>query len=156
MKTKLYLFFLAIMLVFSACKKSNSDNSIPDLCDLEQDMNAGIIEELLAIDCVIEMGTVPEPIVVKEQSTWDQYAQTCNETFPAIDFTNYSVIATTTGATGCDQYYYREVEQVDAESKIIYHIDVFECGGCEPWVRQTHWVKIPKIPEGYEIEVMVL
>ncbi len=105
-------------------------------------------DEVLTIDCFLSQGA---QLVITEDSSYQWILTDCNGTGPAVDFTTYSVLALTTGASGCDRYYRRTVEKDNSARTYTYSIKIEECGSCEPWAIRTHWVTVPRLAEGYSV-----
>lgn len=138
-----FLFCLTGLLFFS-CNESDLTLS----CINRFDTDKGSIIESLDIACA-PTGTSQQ--VIKSDSAYQKLLTTCNESGPDIDFTQFSLLVYTTAASGCTRFYEREVSQEEATKRYVFTVRITECGGCEPWVTQTHWVKVPRLPDGYTV-----
>lgn len=139
---KMVIMFFAALLLLVACDKEEID-----ICEEQRDINQGLILEVLDIECPHqENGT----FVIEGQEAFETLLDGCAGTVPAIDFDKNVVLGITTGASGCERYYKRTVTADASRKEYRYKVQVYECGGCEPWFVRTHWVVVPKPPAGYD------
>jgi hypothetical protein len=140
---------LAIAVLVTSCHHQE----IIDLCGVQQDINVGLIEEVLDIRCPYVEG---ETYVIEDQAAYEEIVGSCTEEeLPAIDFDRHTLLGLTTGATGCDRYYWRSVYAQPGRQRYLYTVEITECGGCEPWVVRTHWVVVPKVPDEYDVKFLI-
>lgn len=72
------------------------------------------------------------------------------ETVEEIDFSNYTLLGLTASGT-CNAIFKRDVSRNNATKKVIYSIEVMECGTCKKLKLSYNWVLVPKIPNDYEV-----
>ena len=72
----------------------------------------------------------------------------------AIDFSKYSVLFQYTSTGGCFAVFLRDVVKDDNNKKYIYTITDLRCGNLEPLYGHLNIVIIPKIEEGYSVEII--
>jgi hypothetical protein len=83
------------------------------------------------------------------------YSPNCDSATPEIiNFTQYSLLAVSTGGGGCDAYYERKILKDIQHKKIIYKIKARYTGECMAILSSWNWVLIPKIEEGYSVEFL--
>ena len=135
-----------VLFVANSCKLVPNPN---DRCENQNDMNSGLIEEVLTLDCIFNED---DSFTIRNDTEYQDLLASCSDTNPpSIDFDQFSLLGYTTGASGCSRYYEREVKKNTSKEKYTFSIRIIECGGCEPYELRTHWVKVPRIPETYQV-----
>lgn len=144
MKSLTFLSGFLVFTLFFSCHKVN-------LCGLEQDIKLGPIEEVLDLNCTI--GSTNNRVIRSAEAFQDLFGElSCQGEIPSIDFSQFTLLGQFGGATGCERYFSRRLLIDDGAQKYIYTVRVSECGGCEPFVTQWHWVLVPVLPEEYSVE----
>ena len=160
MKSTIYLLFFSLLLLIS-CSKSDFLS-----CD-DEDRDTGLIRgqifdfqhrqgcfypdfkpDLFSEGMVVQNLESMEALMItlgldQTLCLWDQ-----------PDFEEKTVLVLSTGATGCDRVYHRDVSRTGVNT-YEFSIKITECGGCEPWEQLIHWVIIDKIDEESEVTFSV-
>ena len=140
MKNMKRLFLLTpLLLCLLYCNKDD------DNCNISRNTLDNLIVEELSIECFPEDENQTNFIIQSEaefQNTF-QILSTC--ILPVVDFDQFTLLGIRSGASGCSRAYQTYVKKEGDD--FSYILRVKECGGCEPWVVQIHWVTVPKIPE---------
>ena len=159
-RSTFYLIFLLLIALFS-CSKGDFLS-----CD-DEDQNTGLIEEQIfdfqhREGCFypdFQPDLFSEGRVVQNLESMEALMITlgldqtlCLWDLP--DFGQKTVLALSTGATGCDRVYHRDVSRTGVNS-YAFTIKITECGGCEPWEQLIHWVVIDKIDTESEVTFSV-
>lgn len=143
MKTIGTLAALLLLLSFFSCHKES-------LCDSEQDVTAGDIEQLLVLDCFVAGSN--QQVIRSTEELQDLFSLLpCAGEIPTIDFSQYTLLGQSGGASGCKRFYDRSVLIKDSQKQYIFSVKVSECGGCEPFELRWHWVLVPVLPEDYSV-----
>lgn len=145
--------FLALLTL--GCVVTSCETDSDDLCAIKADINSGIIVESVEFTCWQGLSVGDEHLITTA-TDFQAASPDCNDPAPTIDFDQFSVLGLTTGASGCERYYDRSVSKDDNAQEYRYRVTIIECGGCEPWAIQTHWVKVPRIPVGYTVRFEIV
>ncbi|MEN8958615.1 MAG: hypothetical protein ABF242_10625 [Flavobacteriales bacterium] len=87
-------------------------------------------------------------------NTIDAKVEFNNGTTDSINFTNYTLLGKWAEG-GCNVVIERDVERKNSEKRLIYTLEVHECGNCDMLTGSMNWVLVPKIPEDYTVEFIV-
>lgn len=71
-----------------------------------------------------------------------------------IDFSKYSVLFHRTFSGGCRVIFLRDVEKDSNAKKYVYTVNNLKCGYCEEGFININLVIIPKIEDGYYVEII--
>ncbi len=71
-----------------------------------------------------------------------------------IDFSRYTLLGMNTFLS-CKYKVVRHVSLNETDKKYVYTIEVNECGNCSEQSFVQHWVLIPKIKSGYQVEFVL-
>jgi len=137
------------------------------------DINSNPVD--ISSQCVFEEKTIlskcywrgawsVEELIVRDQKEFEEYGKRIKEvtencetaSLPIIDFTKYDLISKITRGGCCRDKYKRKVMSDPKLKKITYVIDVEYEGKCEMLCGNFNWAKIPKIPEDYSLEFVVI
>jgi len=100
--------------------------------------------------------TPPKENMVITTDSLDLLVRFDNEaTKSPIDFSKYSVLGKYASGDGCRVVYNRDVTKYLEIKKYIYKITVIECGNCLTGDQSMNWVLIPKIEDGFSVEIIV-
>ena len=141
--------FLSLCLLGLLLFGCQDEGPLANLCSSTTDRDTGIIVESLAVSCSFQETT---QYVVQDDSTYQAILTACGVQGPVVDFLQHTLLAYATAASGCAQYFEREVISDEAAKRYSFVVRIAECGGCEPWITQTHWVKVPRLPAGYTVD----
>ena len=72
---------------------------------------------------------------------------------PSVDFSKNTIIGIISSGSGCSREFIKNAYRDDNQRKVVYSVDVKEKGGCKPLFQNWDLVLIPKIPEGYTVEL---
>ncbi|MEZ5045066.1 MAG: hypothetical protein R2828_34535 [Saprospiraceae bacterium] len=139
-----FLSLLLFFIIFSSCHKV-------DLCHLQGDIQIGQIEEVLSLDCTLFGAN--DQIIRTEEELLNLFGDLpCQGDLPSIDFSQFTLLGQYGGASGCQRYFTRQLYIKHGAKNYTFTVKVSECGGCEPFATQWHWVLVPTLPEDYTVE----
>ncbi len=132
-----------------ACSNQDVTEEITNLCGSMQDSNSSEIISSYQLGCNIELNST---YIISNEQEWKSILSNCADLeIPQVDFELQDVLGITIGASGCQRFYERKyelhVEEKTAQYKVIY----YTCGLCEPYVMNTQWIVVDKIPSDFEV-----
>ena len=94
---------------------------------------------------------------IKEYNDFVNSKVNCNvQKPPDIDFARKTLIGRYVIASGCKPPVYdKEVLQDDEKQEIKYIITVKQKGTCERLWGDMNWISVPKVPQGYAVDLEV-
>jgi hypothetical protein len=122
--------------------------------------NAGLIAfDTTVCDNCTMIADQEEQFVITNQSAYNKlmyylYGNNGVCALNAIDFSRYSLLGINTFLT-CKYKVERNVFLNESEKKYIYSIEINECGNCSEQSYVQHWVLIPKIKTGYDVDFIL-
>jgi hypothetical protein len=136
--------FVAIMVLFvlivfnTGCNKCDPSNSV-----------GGLVIEDAIVRVMVATPNEPLFITSAEQVNFDvEYSLNGGLDYQLVDFSEYSVLCFPTTAN-CSSGYERIVERDNANSIVIYTINITQCDNCMSQARIANWVLVPAVPPSF-------
>ena len=161
MKSKYSLFIvLVISVIINSCSKSPACSG--------DDVNKGIIEKYYNVHefpmCVEAYVSENETLIIKNSAELSNITDSnCynlpeagySSVPPDIDFSEYSLLGFLTSGQ-CESKFIREVSKNESDKIYTYKIIVKVCGTCKSLRYDANLVLVPKIPDGYTVDFVIV
>lgn len=149
------LFLSSVLILFiSGCDKVKDMININDQCEFKENILTSCFQNMADYEEIL-IESEEEYLLFQDSIRRSISNIDCDTaSLEGIDFNHYTLLGKFTNGGGCNVYYNRNIFKDEVNEKIIYTIKVYYEGACLMYLMNWNWVLIPKVPNGYELEIL--